>query len=155
MAREGLEAQGVQPKNTIFQRILDYLGCNRGDDVVTGAYNMPEARSARPSVAPSSRPSQASRSLPGGRGRGSSSTTTLPRHDSSLPLHRSPSVQLTLGHTSHDLGEGSQPYLSTRGISMPEETRLPEINQYGGQGTFTRGEGSQQVLMVKFLIHLQ
>lgn len=178
-----MQARGIPPHGKSFlKRIQDFvatkLRCGTGDDVVTGAYNMPEARSSRPSAASSSRPSEARTSHTGRCGEGPSTTTTLPRHDSSLPLHRSPSVQLHLGQTSQEhgagldsmpehtrfpdpnvytghgaytQGEGSQPYLSTRGISMPEETRLPEINQYGDgsqqygeQWPYTGGEGSQR-----------
>lgn len=166
MAGEGFQARGIPAHGrSFFKCIQDYVAtkvrCGRGDDVVTGAYNMPKERSARPSAAPSSRPSEAR----------TSTTTTLPRHDSSLPLHRSPSVQLRQGQTSQEhgtgldsmpeqtifpnpnaytghgaytLGEGSQPYVSTRGISMPEETRVPETYQYGAQWPYTTGEGSQQ-----------
>ena len=137
---------------------------------------MPVARSARPSAAPSSRPSEA-RTSHGQWGEGPSTTTTLPRHDSSLPLHRSSSVQLRQGQTSQDhgtgldsmpeqflspnpyaytgydaytQGEGSQPYLSTRGISMPEETRVPDLNQYQVECPDSTGEGSDQVVMFTF-----
>jgi hypothetical protein len=170
MATEGMRARGVAQSRGGFRKIIDFvsarMGCGRGDDVVTGAYNMPEPRSARTSAATSSRR----------WGEGTSGTTTLPRHDSSLQIHRSPSVQLRQGQTTNELGapldsvpeqtnfvdpnaytaygaytqgEGSQPYPSTRGISMPEETRLPEVNQYTG------GDGSQQVLMSTFLLFLQ
>ena len=155
--------------------------CDRGDDVVTEAYNMPVARSARPSAAPSSRPSEA-RMSHGQWGEGPSTRMTLPRHDSSLPLHRSSSMQLRQGQTSQDHGtgldsmpeqtlslnpyvytryaaytqaEGSRPYLSTRGISMPEETCVPEINHYDEQWPDSRGEGSDQVVIFTFLMHLQ
>ena len=62
MAMESMPAQG--PARKSFQKhFQEYMAtkfrCGRGDDVVTGAYNMPVARSARPSAAPSSRPSEA------------------------------------------------------------------------------------------------
>ncbi|XP_037489670.1 uncharacterized protein LOC119368538 [Triticum dicoccoides] len=152
------------------QYLVTKFRCGRGDDVVTGVYNMPVARSARLSAAPLSRPSEA-RTSHGKWGEGPSTRTTLPRHDSSLPLHRSSSVQLRQGQTSEDhgtgldsmpeqtlspnpyvytgydaytQGEGSQSYLSTRGISMPEETRVPDLNQYYVQWPDSTGEGSDQ-----------
>ena len=179
MAAETMSAWGPARK-AFHKRLQDYvatkLRCGRGDDVVTGAYNMPVASSARPSVAPSSRPSEARRSH-GQWGEGPSGTTTLPRHDSSLQLHRSSSVHLRQGQTSQDhgmgldsmpehtlspntyafteygaytQGEGSQPYLSTRGISMPEESRVPDINQYHVQWPDSTGEESDQVFMFTF-----
>ncbi|XP_037410173.1 protein MAIN-LIKE 1-like [Triticum dicoccoides] len=164
MATDSMPAQG--PYRKTFQKLLQQFvakkfRCGRGDDVVTGAY-MPVARSARPSAAQSSRPSAAQSSRPSEArtsheqwGKGPSTRTTLPRHDSSLPLHRSSSMQLRQGQTSqghgtgldsmpeqflspnpyaytgydaYTQGEGSQPYLSTRGIPMPEETRVPDLN---------------------------
>jgi hypothetical protein len=63
MAGEGMQARGIPAHGkSIYKRIQDFvtqMGCHRRDDVVTGAYNMPEARSARPSAAPSSRPNEA------------------------------------------------------------------------------------------------
>ena len=52
---------------------LKRFGCARDDDVVTRAYDMPEARSTRPSEA---RTSQAHPDMTG--------TTSIPRHDSTL-----------------------------------------------------------------------
>ncbi|XP_044416416.1 uncharacterized protein [Triticum aestivum] len=173
MATDSMPAQG--PARKSFQkRFQQYVAkkfrCGRGDDVVTGAYNMPVARSARPSAAPSSRPSEAPTSH-GQWGEGPSTRTTLPRHDSSLPLHRSSLMQLRQGQTSQDhgtgldsmpeqtlspnpyaytgydaytKGEGSQSYLSTRGIPMPEETRVPDLNQHHVQWPDSIGEGSDQ-----------
>jgi len=137
---------------------------------------MPVARSARPSAAPSSRPSEARMSHEQW-GEGPSTRTTLPRHDSSLPLHRSSSMQLRQGQTSQDhgtgldlmpeqflspnpyaytgydaytQGEGSQLYLSTRGIPMPEETRVPDLNQHHVQWPDSIGEGYAQIVMFTF-----
>ena len=59
---ESMPARGPTVKS-FHKRFKEYvvtkLRCGRGDDVVTGAYNMPVPRSARPSAAPSSRPSEA------------------------------------------------------------------------------------------------
>ena len=52
---------------------LKRFGCARDDDVVTRAYDMPEARSTRPSEA---RTSQARPDMTG--------TASIPRHDSTL-----------------------------------------------------------------------
>ncbi|XBI01870.1 hypothetical protein VPH35_130541 [Triticum aestivum] len=171
MATESMPPRAVKSFNKrVKEYIATKLRCGRGDNVVTGAYNMPVPRSARPSAAPSSRPSEA-RTSHGQRGEGPSTTTTLPRYDSSLPLHGSSSVLLHQGQTSQDhgmgldsmpelylspnpyaytgygtytQGEGSQPYLSTRGISMPEETRVPDLNQYQVECPDSTGEGSDQ-----------
>ncbi|XP_044336099.1 uncharacterized protein [Triticum aestivum] len=172
MATDSMPAQG--PYRKTFQKLLQQFvakkfRCGRGDDVATGAY-MPVARSARPSAAPSSRPSEA-RTSHEQWGEGPSTRTTLPRHDSSLPLHRSSSMQLRQGQTSQDhgtgldsmpeqflspnpyaytgydaytQGEGSQPFLSTRGIPMPEETRVPDLNQHQVQWPDSIGEGYAQ-----------
>ena len=178
MATDSMPAQG--PYRKTFQKLLQQFvakkfRCGRGDDVATGAY-MPVARSARPSAAPSSRPSEA-RTSHEQWGEGPSTRTTLPRHDSSLPLHRSSSMQLRQGQTSQDhgtgldsmpeqflspnpyaytgydaytQGEGSQPFLSTRGIPMPEETRVPDLNQHQVQWPDSIGEGYAQVVMFTF-----
>ena len=59
------------------------FGCGRGDDVVTQAYDMPEAPSSRPSIA---RTTQQSSRPP-----------SYSRHDSSL-LDRSQSAHISLRH---------------------------------------------------------
>ena len=178
MATDSMPAQG--PYRKTFQKLLQQFvakkfRCGRGDDVATGAY-MPVARSARPSAAPSSRPSEA-RTSHEQWGEGPSTRTTLPRHDSSLPLHCSSSMQLRQGQTSQDhgtgldsmpeqtlspnpyaytgydaytKGDGSQSYLSTRGIPMPEETRVPDLNQHHVQWPDSIGEGYAQVVMFTF-----
>ena len=177
MATESMPPRAVKSFNKrVKEYIATKLRCGRGDDVVTGVYNMPVPRSARPSAAPSSRPSEA-RTSHGQWGEGPSTTTALPRHDSSLPLHRSSSALLRQGQTSQDhgmgldsmpelylspnpyayigygaytQGEGSQPYLSTRGISMPEETCVPDLNQYQVECPDSTGERSDQVVMFTF-----
>ncbi|KAE8801487.1 hypothetical protein D1007_22929 [Hordeum vulgare] len=112
------------------------MRCDTENDVATGAYNIPEPRSARLSAAPSS-----SRRW----GEGPSTTSTVPRHDSSLPL-QGQTFQIHVpdlgsmpqqthfvdqdAYTSYDAHtQGSQPYPPTRGIKMPEETRWPETSK--------------------------
>ncbi|XP_044969867.1 uncharacterized protein LOC123429971 [Hordeum vulgare subsp. vulgare] len=152
MAREGMRAQGIGTQAlSILKRIGEYvttkmLRCSTENDVATGAYNIPEPRSARMSAA---------LSLSKRRGEGPSTTTTVPRHDSFVPLQGQTSQvhvasfgsmpeqthfvdqDAYMGYDAHIQGDRSQPYPSTRGIRMPEETRFPEINQH------TIGEGSQ------------
>ncbi|XP_044967451.1 uncharacterized protein LOC123427460 isoform X2 [Hordeum vulgare subsp. vulgare] len=55
-------------------------------------------------------------------GEGPNTTPTLPRHDSSLPIH----------------GQTSQPYLPTRGIRMPEENRWAETSE--GAQSYNSGQ---------------
>lgn len=79
-----MRAQGIDPKGrSWFKKISEFVStrftrCGTENDVVTAAYNIPEPRSARPSGAPSS-------SMRWGEGR--NTMPTLPRHDSSLPIH--------------------------------------------------------------------
>lgn len=150
MAREGMQARDMPGRTSALKKIGEFVAktmrCGRANDVDTRAYNMPEPRSARTSAAPSS-----SRRW----GEGPNTTTTIPRHDSSLPLQGHTSQvhvagldsmpeqtnfvdqNADTGYGAYTQGDGSQPYPSTRGIRMPEETRFPDINQH------TRGEGSQ------------
>ena len=136
MATESMPPRAVKSFNKrVKEYIATKLRCGRGDDVVTGAYNMPVARSAIPSAAPSSRPSEACKSHgQWGGGGGPSTTTTLPRHASSLPLHRSFSVQLRQGQTSQDHGMGLD--------LMREQTLSPNPYAYTGYDAYTQGEGS-------------
>ena len=148
------EGRHASPRHTRSNVCLKKIGefvaktmrCGRQNDVDTGAYNMPEPRSARTSAAPSS-----SRRW----GEGPNTTMTFPRHDLSLPLQGHTSQvnvagldsmpeqthfvdqNADTGYDAYTQGDGSQPYPSTRGIRMPEETRFPDINQH------IRGEGSQ------------
>ena len=61
---------------------LKRFGCARHDDVLTRAYDMPEARSTRPSVARSSQPRA-----------DMTGTDSIPRHDATL-LGRSQSTHV-------------------------------------------------------------
>ncbi|XP_044968968.1 uncharacterized protein LOC123428944 [Hordeum vulgare subsp. vulgare] len=139
MASEGMRAEGSDPKRrSWFKKISEFVStritrCGTENDVVTAAYNIPEPRSARPSGAPSS-------SMRWAEGR--NTMPTLPRHDSSLPIHgqtsqvNAPDVGSTPeqthfmeqdAYTAYDAHiQGSQPYLPTRGIRMPEENRWAE-----------------------------
>ncbi|XP_037431869.1 uncharacterized protein LOC119298661 [Triticum dicoccoides] len=56
----------------------------------------------------------------------------------------SPNPYAYTGYDAYTQGEGSQPYLSTRGIPMPEETRVPDLNQHHVQWPDSIGEGYAQ-----------
>ncbi|XP_044969882.1 uncharacterized protein LOC123429988 isoform X2 [Hordeum vulgare subsp. vulgare] len=142
MAREGMRAQGIDPKGrAFFKRISEFITTRimrwgTENDVATRVYNIPEPRSARPSAAPSSSMRW---------GEGPSTTPTVPRHGSSLPLHgqtsqvHAPDLGSTLEQThfmeqdaytaygTHT--QGSQPYPPTQGIRMPEGTRWRETSE--------------------------
>nr|XP_040250087.1 uncharacterized protein LOC120967881 [Aegilops tauschii subsp. strangulata] len=64
--------------------------------------------------------------------------------DSKPELYLSPNPYAYTGYGAYTQGEGSQPYLSTRGISMPEETRVPDLNQYQVECPDSTCEGSDQ-----------
>ena len=56
----------------------------------------------------------------------------------------SPNPYAYTGYDAYTQGEGSQPFLSTRGIPMPEETRVPDLNQHHVQWPDRIGEGYAQ-----------
>lgn len=146
-----MRAQGIDPKGrSFFKRISEFVStrftrCGTENDVVTAAYNIPEPRSARPSAAPSSSMRW---------GEGPNTTPTLPRHDSSLPIHGQTSQVNApdLGSTPEQTHfveqdaytaygahtQGSQPYLPTRGIRMPEENRWAETSE--GAQSYNSGQ---------------
>ena len=62
----------------------------------------------------------------------------------------SPNPYAYTGYDAYTQGEGSQPFLSTRGIPMPEETRVPDLNQHQVQWPDSIGEGYAQVVMFTF-----
>ena len=62
----------------------------------------------------------------------------------------SPNPYAYTSYGAYTQGEGPQPYLSTRGISMPEETRVPDLNQYHVQWPDSTCEESDQVVMFTF-----
>ena len=62
----------------------------------------------------------------------------------------SPNPYAYTGYGAYTQGEGSQPYHFILGISMPEETRVPDLNQYHVQWPDSTGEGSDQVVMFTF-----
>ena len=116
-----MQARDTPGRTSALKKIGEFVAktmrCGRRNDVDTGAYNMPEPRSARTSAAPSS-----SRRW----GEGPNTTTTFPRHDSSLPLQ---------GHTSQ---------VNVAGLdSMPEQTHFVDQNADTGYGAYTQGDGSQ------------
>lgn len=95
------------------------FGCARDNDVVTRAYDMPEPRSSRPSLARTTQP----------RTSATTTTTTTPsyaRQDSSL-LHRSQSGQRSQRHAT-----------------IQEDTIFPHISPYGGRYSYSQGESSQR-----------
>ncbi|XP_044947696.1 uncharacterized protein LOC123397073 [Hordeum vulgare subsp. vulgare] len=87
-------------------------------------------------------------------GEGRNTTPTLPRHDSSLPIHgqtsqvNAPDVGSTPeqthfveqdAYTAYGAHiQGSQPYLPTRGIRMPEENRWAETSE--GAQSYNSGQ---------------
>ena len=62
----------------------------------------------------------------------------------------SPNPYAYTGYDAYTQGEGSQSYLSMQGISMPEETPVPDLNQYHVQRPNSTAEGSDQVVMFTF-----
>ena len=62
----------------------------------------------------------------------------------------SPNPYAYTRYDAYTQGEGSQSYLFTRGISMPEETRVPDLNQHHVPWPDSTGEGSDQVVMFTF-----
>ncbi|XBI63429.1 hypothetical protein VPH35_043844 [Triticum aestivum] len=121
MATDSMPAQG--PYRKTFQKLLQQFvakkfRCGRGDDVATGAY-MPLR--------------QGQTSQDHGMGL-----------DSMPEQFLSPNPYAYTGYDAYTQGEGSQPFLSTRGIPMPEETRVPDLNQHQVQWPDSIGEGYAQ-----------